>query len=236
MCARVVPNIHATVRTGGFLPTVATNGLTKSNIATPRSRQRLLLAIIACLVGMAEADLSRPAVYSRPMASDAAAAPAGEWLAPGKPTLTLEAADEMASAAIRECKSKGFKDISVFVLDATGRTLVSKTMVNVPNLIPTIAEAKAGACIGTHSSSRALKDKYVPDRTPQLLAMTMLGATTQQPFAAVPGGVLCRAADTGTVIGAIGCSGASADEDEHCALAGAQACGFATEPAKSALQ
>ena len=32
----------------------------------------------------------------------------------------------MASAAIREYKSKGFKDISVFVLDAAGRTLVSK--------------------------------------------------------------------------------------------------------------
>ena len=233
--ARVFPNVHATIRTGGFLPNIATNGLAKSNLSTPRARQRLLLAM-AFLVGSAEADLSRPAVYSRPMATDAAAAPAGEWLAPGKPTLTLEAADQMASAAISECKSKGFKDISVFVLDAAGRTLVSKTMVNVPNLIPTLAEAKAGACIGTHTSSRALKEKYVPDRTPQLLAMTMLGATTQQPFAAVPGGVLCRAADTGTVIGAIGCSGASADEDEHCALAGAHSCGFETEPAQSALQ
>ena len=141
----------------------------------------------------------------------------------------------MASAAIRECKSKGFKDISVFVLDAAGRTLVSKTMVNVPNLIPTIAEAEAGAAIGTHASSRALKEKYVPDRTPQLLAMTMLGATTAQPFAAVPGGVLCRDAASGSVVGAVGVSGASADEDEHCALAGAHACGFTTEPAKSAL-
>ena len=225
--------MHTTIRTGGFLRNIATNGLAKSNLSMPRARQRVLLAI-ACLVGTAEADL-RPAVYSRPMASDAAAAPMGEWLAPGKPTLTLEAADAMASAAIRECKSKGFKDISVFVVDAAGRTLVSKTMVNVPSLIPTLAEAKAGACIGTHTSSRALKEKYTPDRTPQLLAMTMLGATTQQPFAAVPGGVLCRAAESGAVVGAIGCSGASADEDEHCALAGAQACGFKTEPAQSAL-
>ena len=48
--------------------------------------------------------------------------------------------------------------------------------------------------------------------------------------------MLCRAADSGVVIGAIGCSGASADEDEHCALAGAQACGFKTEPAASALK
>ena len=159
-----------------------------------------------------------------------------QWLSAGKPQLTLEAADTMASAAIAECKSKGFKDVSVFVLDGTGRTLVSKTMLGVPPLIPAIAEAKAGAAIGTHASSRALKDKYVPDRTPQLLAMTTIGAATAQPFAAVPGGVLCRDTATGAVIGAIGVSGASADEDEHCAVVGAQACSFKTEPAKSALQ
>ena len=106
-----------------------------------------------------------------------------QWLAAGKPQLTLEAADTMASAAIAECKSKGFKDVSVFVVDGNGRTLVSKTMLGVPQLIPAIAEAKAGAAIGTHASSRALKDKYVPDRTPQLLAMTTIGAASAQPFA-----------------------------------------------------
>ena len=62
-----------------------------------------------------------------------------------------------------------------------------------------------------------------------------LGASVQQPFAAVPGGVLCRDAESGAVIGAIGVSGASADEDEHMAIVGAQACGFKTEPATSAL-
>ena len=160
---------------------------------------------------------------------------ASEWLAPGKPTLTLEAADEMASAALTECRSKGFKDISVFVLDAAGRTLVSKSMVNVPTLIPRMAEAKAGAVIGTHASSRALKDKYVPDRTPQLLAMTTLAGNANLPFCAVPGGVLCRDKASNAILGAIGVSGASADEDEHCAIVGAQSVGCATEPPKSAL-
>ena len=126
------------------------------------------------------------------------------------------------------------EDISCFVLDASGRVLVSKTMLNCPRLIPDIAHSKAGAAIGTHSSSRALKDKYVPDRTPQLLAMTTMGFATNQPFCAVPGGVLCR--DTANnVVGAIGVSGASADEDEHCAIMGAQAVGLVTEPKQSAL-
>ena len=54
-----------------------------------------------------------------------------------------------------------FKDISVVVLDAAGRELVSKTQPGCPPLIPHIAKAKAGAVIGTHSSSRALKDKCI---------------------------------------------------------------------------
>jgi len=152
-----------------------------------------------------------------------------------KPRLTLEAADAMASAAIAEATSKKFKDISVFVLDATGRVLVSKTMLECPLLIPEIAHGKAGSAIGTHSSSRALKDKYVPDRTPQLLAMTTLGGNSNLPFCAVPGGVLCRDPSS-NVLGAIGVSGASADEDEHCAIVGAQSVGCVTEPSKSALQ
>ena len=37
------------------------------------------------------------------------------------------------------------------------------------------------------------------------------------------------------VVGGVGVSGASADEDEHCALAGAHAAGYRTDPEKSAL-
>ena len=65
--------------------------------------------------------------------------------------------------------------------------------------------------------------------------MTTLGAATQQPFAAVPGGVLCRDPANGAVIGEQSVS-PSAVEDEHRAVVGAQACDFKNEPAKSALQ
>jgi uncharacterized protein GlcG (DUF336 family) len=159
----------------------------------------------------------------------------GPWLEPGKPVLTLEAADAMASAAVAEAKSRNYNDISVCVLDTSGRVLVSKTMLGCPRLIPEIARAKAGCAVGTHSSSRALKDKYVPDRTPQLLAMTTMGFASNQPFCAVPGGVLCFGGPNRHVVGAIGVSGASADEDEHCAIVGAQVVGLDTEPPRSAI-
>ena len=105
--------------------------------------------------------------------------------------LTLEAADAMASAAIREAKSRRFKDVSVSIVDATGRELVHKVQPDCPPLIPALARAKAGASIGTQSSSRALKDKYLPDRLAQLVAMGVISAATQpQNFIAVPGGVV----------------------------------------------
>ncbi len=47
--------------------------------------------------------------------------------------------------------------------------------------------------------------------------MTTVGTANDVPFVAVPGGVLMRDAD-GDVVGAIGVSGASADEDEHCGV------------------
>ena len=160
---------------------------------------------------------------------------AAEALAPGRPTLTLAAADTMADATLRECESRGFKDISVFVVDASGRTLVSKTMVGAPPLIPTIAEAKAGAAIGTHSSSRALKDKYVPERTPQLMAMTApLPTGRSQPFP-----VECFAETQPRAwLSAPWESQAplqTRTSTAHWCVVGAQACGFATEPATSAL-
>ena len=140
----------------------------------------------------------------------------------------------MAQAAIDEALSKKFNAISVAVLDASGRVLVTKTQPDCPRLIPHLAKSKAGAAIGTHSNTRALKDKYLPERQAQLLAMTTIGAAEGVPFAAVPGGVVCRDAD-GNVVGAIGVSGASADEDEHCAIVGGQAIGLLTSPAESAL-
>ena len=131
-----------------------------------------------------------------------------------KKQLTLEAADAMAQAAILEAQAKKFNAISVAVLDASGRELVVKTMPACPQLIPSIAKGKAGAAIGTHANSRALKDKYLPDRLAQLVTMTTIGAANEMPFAAVPGGVLVRDAD-GDVVGAIGVSGVNGCKDSN---------------------
>ena len=135
---------------------------------------------------------------------------------------------------LAECRARGFNDISIYVLDTSGRVLVSKTMIGCAPLIPEIAHAKAGATMGVHFPSRSNKDKYVPERAPQLLAMTTIAVGANRPFSAVPGGVLCRDQE-GNIMCAVGVSGASADEDEHCAIIGAQSIGLITEPNKSQL-
>ena len=103
----------------------------------------------------------------------------------------------MASVALREVRERGFKDVSVCVVDDSGRTLVQKTMINCARLPPELAHAKAMLCVGMHASSRALRDKYAgvdgkAAKMPQLLAMQTVGAYAGQPLAPFPGGVLCR--------------------------------------------
>jgi len=181
-----------------------------------------------------------------PTARDDLAAPTapaavvgGAWLAPGAPVLTLEAADKMSSVALNEATARSFQPVSVCVLDPSGRVLVVKTMTACATLAPDLAQAKARTCVGFHMSSRAFKDGYVsPEgagpKMPQALAMGIVAASARLPVASFPGGVLCRDA-ANNVVGAIGVSGARSDEDEHCAILGAQAVGLLTEPARSAL-
>jgi uncharacterized protein GlcG (DUF336 family) len=143
----------------------------------------------------------------------------------------------MANAALKEARERKYKPISVYVLNASGRTVVSKTMLGVPSMPQELAHAKAQLCVSVHSSSRAMRDKYLgrgEEGKSQLLVMTTIGSAANQPLAAVPGGVLCRDSDK-NVVAAVGVSGAAADEDEHCAITAALAVGLVTEPAVSPL-
>ena len=90
------------------------------------------------------------------------------------------------------------------------------------------AMLQANTCVGFHVSSRQFRDQYVSSegagpKMPQALAMAIVGASVGKAVAVFPGGVLCRDAASGSVVGAISVSGASSDEDEHCAIVGAQA-------------
>lgn len=210
---------------------------------TPVCRTRLLVvseeaAKAAWLAKNAQAWAGR-VVSTAPLPDTMSTVPVPEALRPGSPILTLEAADEMTNVALREASSRSFNPVSVCVMDASGRTLVSKTMIGSSGLASEFARAKASTCIGMHCSSRELRDMYVNSegggpKVPQVLAMGTAAAAANQPMAPFPGGVLCRDA-TQNVVCAIGVSGARSDEDEHCAITAAKAVGLLTEPASSQL-
>ena len=86
--------------------------------------------------------------------------------------------------------------------------------------IPDIAYAKAYTCIVTKNSSREFREKYAGQgeapHFSQLISMVNITGGKMVPSA---GGVLIMS-DSGKVLGAVGVSGASADEDEYCAWDG----------------
>ena len=87
-----------------------------------------------------------------------------------------------------------------------------------PSAYPKFALAKASTCVSMQMSSRLFRDKYTstsePSKYCQMLAMTNITGGMMAPF---PGGVLLKTTN-GQVLGAIGISGASGDEDEYCAI------------------
>mmetsp|Transcript_592 Transcript_592/g.1488 ORF Transcript_592/g.1488 Transcript_592/m.1488 type:complete len:195 (+) Transcript_592:2-586(+) len=136
-------------------------------------------------------------------------------------TLTLDAADEIASGAVAACKRQGFKPVSVVVLNSSGNTIVSKTMDGVLPAFPEIAIAKATTCTSMGMSSRLFREKYTSGEVAKFVQGLIMADIAGG--ALFPGGVVLRDAESGEVVGAVGVSGAAGDEDEFCALAGVEA-------------
>lgn len=84
--------------------------------------------------------------------------------------------------------------------------------------IPEFSYAKAYTCIVTNLATREFRDKYTSDNNPsKFCQMNSMIDITGGKMAAFPGGILLRN-DDGEVVGAIGVSGASGDEDEYAGL------------------
>ena len=139
----------------------------------------------------------------------------------------MEIANKIADGAIDTCRLNGFNDFAVSVVNAAGQTIVHKVMDGCKSpTIPLYATAKAYTCISTMMSSREFRDKYTKDnntgRYCQMLSMVQITDGKLAPF---PGGVLIKNTQ-GKIIGAVGCSGAAADEDEYCCLKGIEISGI----------
>jgi uncharacterized protein GlcG (DUF336 family) len=138
--------------------------------------------------------------------------------------LTLEAAQTIVSAALKQAREAKMKPLGVCVLDARGALKAYAAEDKTSLKRYEIAHGKAFACLSVGQGSRNL-NKIVMDRPHfgAALAHVVGGA-----FIPVPGGALIRNS-AGDVIGAVGVSGDTSDNDELAGVAGIKAAGFTAD-------
>jgi uncharacterized protein GlcG (DUF336 family) len=125
-------------------------------------------------------------------------------------TLSLQQSMALATQAIATARDKRYRPMAIVVLDATGTMVMSVREDGASALRLEIALGKASAAIGMGISSRTLAQRA------QALPIFFgaIATVAQRGFIPQTGALLVK--DTsGQVLGVIGASGGSGDEDEE---------------------
>ena len=131
--------------------------------------------------------------------------------------LTLAEADAIAQGAIEGATLRGLNPIAVCVLDRGGHALVLKRQEGATFLRVEIATAKAWTAVSLAAPSRNFA--AMAETRPQFV--TSLVTISQGRMAPAAGGVLVLR--DGQIIGSVGVSGDTPDNDEAVALDGVSA-------------
>lgn len=136
-------------------------------------------------------------------------------------SLTLNQANLIADKALEKAQALGFQPQTVAILDAGGQIKVIKRSDGSSLLRPEIAFGKAWGVLGMGFGGRNLA-KHA-EQAPAFFNALM--AMSNGRMVPVAGGVLiCN--EQKEIIGSIGISGDTSDNDEICAVAGVQAAGL----------
>ena len=139
--------------------------------------------------------------------------------------LTLDAAQTILVAALAHGRAQQMNPLAVCVLDVRGALKAYAAEDGTSLKRGDIARGKADGALALGMGSRSLF-KRAKDQPFFISAATSAIGGSLVP---VPGGVLVRNAE-GAVIGAVGISGDTSDNDEACAMAGIVAAGFSADP------
>ena len=138
--------------------------------------------------------------------------------------ITLAQASAIVDAALARAREGAFSPMAVVVLDAGGHLVAFKREDRSGILRFEIAFAKAYGALGMGFGSREIADRAVGN--PYFIsALTAISGGRLVP---APGGVLI--VSDGEMIGAVGISGDTSDNDEICALEGIKAVRFEAKP------
>jgi uncharacterized protein GlcG (DUF336 family) len=139
-------------------------------------------------------------------------------------TLTLDQARTIVSTALSKGAEMGLKPLTVAVLDAGGALVALERSDGASRMRPEIAMGKANGAVALGMGSRAIFNRAQE----QPYFIQSMNALAKGVLVPVPGGVLIRD-KAGAIVGAVGITGDTSDNDEACAVAGIEAAGFAAD-------
>jgi uncharacterized protein GlcG (DUF336 family) len=139
-------------------------------------------------------------------------------------TITLSQARQVVDASLAKGRELGLKPLSVVVLDTRGSLVAALSEDGCAQLRPKVAHGKANAAIGLGMGTRALMNRAEQ----QAYFVQAVNGVLGGDMVPVPGGVLIRTAE-GELVGAVGISGDTSDNDEAAALAGIAAAGLTAQ-------
>ncbi len=137
--------------------------------------------------------------------------------------IDLAHATIIVDQALTHGRSLGLPPLTVAVLDAAGCLVAFKREDGSSLLRPEIAQAKAYGTLAMGMGSRALAQRAAV--APAFVSA--VNALAGGRLIPVPGGVLIRSRDK--IMGAVGITGATSEQDEACAVSGIAAAGFTAD-------
>ena len=140
-------------------------------------------------------------------------------------TLALETARTIIQAAAKKGREMGLKPLTITVVDAGGATIAMERQDGSSPIRPKVAYGKANGAVQVGMGARGLMNRAEQ----QPFFMQSLNALCGGDLVPVPGGVLIRDGEGGAVLGAVGISGDTSDNDEAAAIAGIGAAGLTAD-------
>ena len=137
--------------------------------------------------------------------------------------LTLAQANHIIQAALKRANEQGYKPMAVVVLDEAGHVKSSQRQDGASMFRIEVATGKAWGAVGMGVASRVLAER-AKDNPNFFLS---LASTAHGKFLPQTGAVMIKDA-SGKILGAVGASGGTGDEDEAICALGVQAAGLST--------
>lgn len=138
--------------------------------------------------------------------------------------MQLATAQTIVQEALRLARSRNMKPLAVVVIDARGAMKAMAAEDGTSLHRADVAYGKAYGAVGLGMSSRKIMERA----DAQAYFIAAMSHITGGRLVPVPGGVLIRDA-AGALLGAVGISGDTSDNDEACCVAGIAAAGLVAE-------